>query len=111
MTTLNIKKQFELLKLLAKPKVRNEIIKNADVNLMMAICDVAHNTLEGRINISDKDKKKLAKYKKQLRTVCKASTLNHKKRYLKQQGGFLQFLIPAVVSGLSSIISSYIAKE
>jgi hypothetical protein len=107
MTTENIHAHFELLKKLADPKVRNHVIKNADPKLMTAICDVVFNVLHGRINISDKDRKKLLKYKKSMRFLCKKSTLDHKKKYLKQKGGFLQLLIPAVVSGIASIISSY----
>jgi hypothetical protein len=107
MTTENIKAQFELLKKLSDPKVRKHVLKNADEKLMTALCDVVHNVLHGRINISDKDRKKLIKYKKSMRFLCKKSSLDHKKKYLKQKGGFLQLLIPAVVSGIASIISSY----
>ncbi len=110
MTTKNIQEHFELLKQLADPKIRNHVIKNADTNLMTAICDVVYNVLHGRINISEKDRKKLLKYKKSMRFLCKKSTLEHKKKYLKQKGGFLQFLIPAVVSGIASIISAYVSK-
>jgi hypothetical protein len=101
----------QLLKKLADPKVRNHVIKNADPKLTTAICDVVFNVLHGRINISDKDRKKLLKYKKSMRFLCKKSTLEHKKKYLKQKGGFLQFLIPAVVSGIASIISSFVSKS
>ena len=111
MTTQNIQAHFELLKKLADPKIRNHVIKNADEDLMTAICDVVFNVLHGRINISDKDRKKLLKYKKSMRFLCKKSTLDHKKKYLKQKGGFLQFLIPAVVSGIASIISSFVSKS
>jgi hypothetical protein len=110
MTTENIKSHFELLKQLAHPKVRRKLIKESDHRFMTALCDVIHNVLEGNINISAKDKKKLARYKRQIRYICKRSTLNHKKKYLSQNGGFLQFLIPAAISGIASIISSFISK-
>ena len=110
MTTRNISKNLEKLKLLSNPKLRSNILKEADEGLITALCDIIHNVLNGRINISDNDKKKLQKYKKTLRFIIKKSTLEHKKKYLKQKGGFLQFLIPAVITGLSSIISSYISK-
>jgi hypothetical protein len=110
MTTLNIKNQLHILEQLASKKTRSKILTQMDVNAMTALCDVVHNVLNGNINISDKDKKKLIKYKKSLRFICKHSSLDHKKKYLRQKGGFLQYLIPAVVTGLSSIISSYISK-
>jgi hypothetical protein len=109
MTTQNI--QAQQLKKLGDPKIKNHVIKNADPELMTALCDVVYNVLHGRINISDKDRKKLLKYKKSMRFLCKKSTLDHKKKYLKQKGGFLQFLIPAVVSGIASIISSFVSKS
>jgi len=39
------------------------------------------------------------------------SKLRNKKEILIQKGGFLQFLIPAVISGITSIISSYISNK
>jgi hypothetical protein len=110
MATKNIHTYFEQIKNLENPKLRNQILKNADVGLLTAICDIVFNVLNGRINISEQDKKKLQRYKQTLRTVCKKCSLESKRKYLKQKGGFLQYLIPAVVTGLSSIISSYISK-
>ena len=84
MTTQNIQAHFELLKKLADPKIRNHVIKNADCELMTAICDVVFNVIHGRINISDTDRKKLLKYKKSMRFLCKKSTLDHKKKYVNK---------------------------
>jgi hypothetical protein len=41
----------------------------------------------------------------------KKSNLASKKKILVQNGGFLQFLIPAVITGISEIVSSLISKK
>ena len=110
MTTENIYNHIPLLEKLANKKNHRELINNADTKFMTALCDLVHNILEGNINISIKERKKLYKYRNQLRHLCKHSTLEHKKKYLLQKGGFLQFLIPAAIAGISSIISSWISK-
>ena len=46
-----------------------------------------------------------------LRDSIKHSSLSEKKHILIQKGGFLQFVIPAVISGLATIISSVISKK
>jgi hypothetical protein len=110
-TTSNIMKHLPILKKLANKKDQVYLIKNADEALMTALCDIVHNILNGHINISDRERRRLSKYKTQLRHLCKHSTLEHKKRYLKQKGGFLQVLIPSAIAGISSIIASYVGRQ
>jgi hypothetical protein len=66
--------------------------------------------LNSNINISSAERQKLNKYKTALRCICKKSSLREKKRILVQRAGFLQFLIPVLVSSLASIVSSWISK-
>ena len=106
----NLKQNLELIKLLANPRYRKKIILSGDKNLIAALCDIIYNVLNGNINISSTERQKLNKYKTALRCLCKKSSLREKKRILVQRGGFLQFLIPAVVTGLASIVSSWISK-
>jgi hypothetical protein len=111
MTSQNIYKHIPLLEQLAHKRHQKQLIKNAEFHLMTALCDLVHNVLQGNINITEKDRKKLIKYKNQLRHMCKHSTLEHKKKYLLQKGGFLQYIIPAAIAGISSIISSWVSKS
>lgn len=108
-----LKSQLGLLKILAEPKsrYRNAILLKADKKLIHVICEIIENTLAGNITISDSDKEKLKKFRNTLHVLIQKSSLKSKKRILIQKGGFLQFLIPAVITGLSSIISSVISKE
>jgi hypothetical protein len=79
---------------------------------VLAICESVFKMLQGNLDINLKsDLENLAKYKIIFRKLIKKSNLKTKKKILVQHGGFLQFLIPAVITGISSIVSSIISKE
>jgi hypothetical protein len=109
----NINKQQDLLKVLATSKkgIRNAILSNADKKLVIAILDSIFNLLNGNLNISKPDLDKLSKYKHIFRRLINKTPLKEKKKILVQHGGFLQFLIPAIVTGISSIVSSLISNN
>ena len=86
------------------------MIKGANKNQIYALCEVVLNLLNGNINLEEKYLIKLHHKRKQLRELIKKNSIK-KKKYLVQKGGFIQFLIPAIVSGLASIISSVIEKS
>ena len=113
MTIENLKSQLDLLKILARPKskYRKLIIQSADKKLVQAICECIHNVLKGNINISESEKKRLKSYRSVLHELIKKSTLKTKKKILIQRGGFLEVLLPAVISGIASIISSAISSS
>jgi hypothetical protein len=94
-----------------KKKLREAIVENADRDLIECICMCAFNILEGNINLTEQEKSNLKKYKHAIRKLTMRSNLKKKKKILLQSGGFLQFLIPAAITGLSSIISSLISKS
>ena len=109
----NMNKHKNLLSILAsaKPNLRESIIHKCDKQLVQCICECILNLLHGNININRETLCKLKKYKNTFRKIIKKSNLQSKKKILIQQGGFLQYLIPAVISGLSSIISSAINRK
>ena len=86
-------------------------MKNADKELVEVICHCVYNLLKGNLNISNVEKEKLCGYKTAMRKLVKKSTLDRKKKILVQQGGFLEYLIPAAITGISSIISSFISNN
>ena len=109
----NINKQQDLLKVLATSKkgIRNAILSNADKKLVIAILDSVFNLLNGSLNLSKPDLAKLDKYKHVFRRLIEKAPLAEKKKILLQHGGFLQFLVPAIVTGISSIVSSLISSN
>ena len=94
-----------------KVKIRKAILRNADKELIEVICHCIYNLLNGNIKLSDSEKSHLTAYKQTLRKLVERSSLENKKKILIQKGGFLQFLIPAAITGISSIISSLISSN
>ena len=111
MNTELVSSQLDLLKVIAIPKYRKAILLNADKKLIEAICQSIHNVLVGNINITLSERNRLKKFRKTLHKLLEKSSLATKKNILIQRGGFLQFLIPAVVTGIASIISSVIENQ
>ena len=109
----NLNKQADTLKVLVncKQKLRNAILKNADRDLIDAVCQCINNLLIGNLDISESDKKELHKYRHVLRKLVKKSSLKQKQKILVQKGGFLQYLIPAAITGISEIISSIVSNK
>lgn len=112
-TVKDIYPHLSLLKSICvcKRKLRNGIIQNGNKNFIKSICECCHNLLKGNIKLPKEDLEKIRKYKAAIRKILKKSSLKTKKKFLIQHGGFLQILIPAAVSAISSIISSFINKE
>jgi hypothetical protein len=98
-----IDKQKDLLLTLAhcKKKIRTAILQNADRQLIEAICECIYNLLKGNIELKETDKENLYKYRHILRKLVKRSNLKQKKKIIIQKGGFLQYLIPAAITGIS----------
>ena len=103
-------RQKDVLNTLAhcKPLIRKAILKNADKELVEVICHCVFNMLHGNITISAAEQQKLSAYKNRLRKLVEKSSFRQKKKLLEQSGGFLEYLIPAAITGISSIISSFI---
>ncbi len=108
-----IDKQKDMLVALShcKLKIRKAILNNADKQLVDAICQCIFNMLSGNIELSPTQKTALLKYRHTMRKLVEKSSLKNKKKILVQNGGFLQFLIPAIITGISSIISSVISSN
>ena len=116
MVSHNIEKlrnQQDTLKVLSrcKIKIRKAFLRNADKDLVEVICHCIYNLLNGNITLTESEKTNLSSYKVILRKLVEKSSLANKKKILVQKGGFLQFLIPAAITGISSIISSLISSN
>ena len=109
----NLNKQKDVFTYLGKcnSKIRKAILANADRELVDAICQCVFNLLSGNIQLNAAEKKNLTKYKNTLRKIVTQSSFKDKKTILVQKGGFLQFLIPAAITGISQIISSLITNN
>ena len=106
-------KNLEILKTISSCKkcLRTSIVHKGSKELIASICECIDNLLNKNIPVSDNDRKKMHKYRGAMRKLVQKSKLVEKKKILKQNGGFLQFLIPAAISALGGIISDAITSK
>ena len=89
----------------ARPKLRNAIISNCDKDLVHSVSECALNVLRGNVKLSDCKKRKLSKFKHQLRAVVdRRLPIASKKKLIIQRGGFLVPLLTAVLPSLATFI-------
>ena len=89
-----VKKNEYVLRILAEgdPKTIKYIIRGADRPLLHCFVDCAHNILEGNIPLGLKQKKRLAKYKEELRALRKKIPLTEKRnRFCKRVDSCLRY--------------------
>lgn len=103
-----VKRNLHLLTSIASCKkcLRNSIIQKGSKDFINSIIECVDNLLQDNIPLGQSEFKKVAKYKSTLRKLVKRSPLAEKKKLLIQRGGFLEYLIPAAVSVISSLISN-----
>ena len=104
-----IKDNKEFLDFLCKSnkKLRKILIQHASKEQNNTICEIILNILKGNFQIPKEKLSILNKKKNQLRAIIQKTPLK-KKKHIIQKGGFLEILIPAIVSGLASIVSNLI---
>ena len=96
----------------SKKKLRNSIILNSDNDFILTIIECVLNIMNGNVNLNDENFKILKPYNKTFKKLIKKKiSLNNKRKIIVQKGGFLQFLIPAIISAVGSIASAIITKQ
>lgn len=101
----------EFLKELCKKNRRSQIKKPTSDNIQ-SLTEIARNALKGNINYNISTKKKLNKFKKQIRNLAaKRISVKKKKNILLQRGGFLPLLITPVLSAAGALAGKYLAHE
>jgi hypothetical protein len=89
----------------ARPKLLKAIIPNCDNDLVHSVSECALYVLRGNVNLSQCKKRKLRKFKRQLRAVVdKRLSIAGKKKLIIQRGGFLVPLLTAVLPSLAMLI-------
>lgn len=108
-----IKRNYDSLKLLSScsNKIRQSVIKSGSKDLIDSISECILNFLNGNVTLCEQELISLKKYKLPLRKLLKKLNLKEKKKILIQKGGFLSIILPSIITGLASIISSAISKE
>lgn len=87
-------------------KARKEFLKKIPNSTIKCISECCLNTLKGNIPLSSSQKKKLSHHKSLIRALSlKKLPLYEKRKLIVQKGGFLNVLIPAALSILTSLIN------
>jgi hypothetical protein len=106
-----LKKFLPLLKKLKKigPKGRKKLLKNAEDDLVICLCEMSHNTLNETIPVSAGQLKKLLQHKNILRKLIDKNIPVKKKKsaIIRQKGGFI---LPLLAPILGAIVQGIIFK-
>lgn len=86
-------------------KLRKDLIKKFPQSCINCICECCLNTLKGNVPLNSQQKKSLSRHKHTLRLLAdKKVPVNKKRKVLIQKGGFLNILLPAALSVLTTLI-------
>lgn len=81
---------------------RQEFIKQQPVDFTKCLCEICDNLLKGNIPLTPKDKKRLERYRKQIRFLAehKGKNIKAKRVRILQKGGaaFLPILLPSLLT-------------
>ncbi len=107
-----IKNNLDLLKKLSNcnKSQRKYILQKGKKELIFSICECVLNFINGNLKTDDETFEKLKKYKSTLRKLLEKSSLKKKKELLVQKGGFLQILLPSLITGISALIENLVKK-
>jgi hypothetical protein len=105
-------KEFLVLLSKSKPKLRKALLSGCNKESIYSIIECILNVCNGNVHINSDEFNKLKPYNKTFKKLIDRKVdLNQKKNIIIQKGGFLEVLIPAIISGIASIISSAIANN
>jgi hypothetical protein len=105
----DLKRHAQLLKLIYKadPEATIQILQVADKKLYKILCEIAHNTLSGRVPLTEKEKKSLSKFAVQIRTIARRGEGWKKKklRFIQAGSGFVTALLAPIIT---SVLASFL---
>ena len=90
---------------------RSKLVRRANRSFINAVCSCAHNSLRGNVPFSNKQKTKLRKHKKHIKSLLKHKSLGAKRRLLIQRGCFLGPLLAGALTIIPNLISGILGKN
>ena len=110
----SVVKQLPLLTLLAKIKSvskRKRLINDCcNTDFVKAIVECCWNLLNGRVQLTSHQKKRLCKHKTLLRNIADKKLPLKRKKVLMQSGGFIR-LLPFLLGPIISTVTSLFKKK
>ena len=105
MVHCRVRKYLPLLRFLQESKHAKHIIDKSDREIIDVICECVHNIIQGNVDLSKDQKKRLKKHKRDLLLLTdKKSSLKKKKKAI-QKGGFLGVLLSAAIPAIIGAIA------
>jgi len=85
-------------------KAKRDFVRKCDRGFLDCISECAKNVLKGNVPLTDRQKTKLRRSRKDLRALSIKKTALRNKRRILQKGGFLSALLPPVLGVLASLL-------
>ena len=96
-------------------RVRTGIVNSMTDDEMHSLCEVVHIVLKDNLKMTPDEKVRLRPYKETMLALMKGNqTMSDRKKIIKQDGGFLPFLLPllgSVLSGTASGVAGAMLKK
>jgi hypothetical protein len=100
-------KQLKRLSALDKKK----FLKSCNKDFVHGLCECIRNLLNGRVPLKTSHLKCLGRHKQSLRKLALKNTSLKKRKQILQKGGFLELLISPLISGLGSLLGSFLTPS
>lgn len=88
----------------SKKEQKRILRKKSDKKIIEVIKDIVLNLLNGNLDLTEKEKIKLSKYKYTLRKIINTKPLCKSREIIVQKGGFLSVLIPGAITLISTLL-------
>ena len=100
-----LRRNASMIRVLSKASksLSQKILKEANKDLIEALCECTYNILKGRVSLTKAEKIKLKRYKNALRKLASKNVSLKNKKFVIQKGGFLGFLLRPVVKLLGGL--------
>ena len=90
---------------------RRLLLQKCNKCIYIAISEIARNTINGNISLSEKRKYNLKRYKESIRELARKNiSLNRRKKIINQKGGFLPGLLIPAISLIANIAARKLIK-
>lgn len=102
-----VKRTVKYLSVCRDPQIRQLVLRKSSDAVIKAICNAALNAERGDVSLSPAQKRLFARHRKGITLLTSRKiSLKKKRQALVQRGGFLQFLLPALLGPVISAVGN-----
>jgi hypothetical protein len=85
---------------------KKKFLKSCNKDFIHGLCECIRNMINGRVPLKPCQLKCLSRHKQTLRKLALKKTSIIQRKKLLQKGGFLQYLLDPLISGLGSLLAN-----